>query len=356
MKNKFKTPKNLICFILLACALPFSSTAQGPNFKDIFQKAAQLPAEERDAFIQKEIHIHNTEVRITEFTEQVDQEYTPFFKEMGLTEEQIETFKKLRVDLLRLAIEDGDPRMEFISNRHAYDLDIIDTMDQTYLKRLESHPLTKRLPHTVNASIWTKDNDKEYESLYMSCGISKAHIEDFKIKRRNLHQEAESLIEPRENLIKTRETYLGRLKNVAGEKAFESYKRWELTKQAQRIFNMIKARTTEINLELLQKNEPIIVELLREANVQLSHDWNCPFGPLPSPMVSQKLMGLDAQKDLPLLEESRDTFFAAARSYQLPESLLLELHGFFMEQINHLQVFIDSGRDLEQKIKFDAFE
>jgi len=345
-----------IGLVVISSIATFACWAQGPNFKEILQRAAQLPVEERDAFIQKEIHKQTLKKRLNEFTAHVDTEYTPFFKEIGFTDEQNAHFKKRRVELLRLAIEDGDPRQDFISERHAYDLDVKDVMDKTFLRRLDQHPLTKRLPHTVNASVWAGDKDKEYELLYESYGIPESYIEDFKIRRRALHQQAKVLTSPRETLIKAREAYLSRIREVAGEKAFESYQRWELTKQAQRVYEKIKARTTEINLDLLKNNEAAIVELLREANLQLSHNWHCPFGPLPAPMVSQKLMGLQAENDLPQLEKARDTFFAAAKSYKLPAPLLLELHGFFMEELNHLQVMIEGGKDPELKIKFGAFE
>ena len=332
---------------MVVMILCLTCLCSGQDLDEIFKKAAKLPVEEQSDFIRKAHYEQMVEKRLREFSAKVDKDYTPFFKDLGLSDEQSNHFKLARVELLRLAIEDGDPRQEFFVQRLSYDQDVIAAMNKKFLANYDQNALTKRAPNSVDVTIWADDKDEEHEVLYSVWDVPKADIESLRTKRRNLHLKAKALKAPREALIQARSDYLENLKAVIGNKGFAAYRRWELTKPAQLIFDAISKRTTEVNIDLLKKYETTVVDLIREANFNLFQNWHCPLRELPSPVVGLNMLNLKAKTDLMEFEKSMDRLFTLADLQQVPEPLVLELRGYFLGKLNEIQLRIFTENEME---------
>ncbi len=303
---------------------------------------------ERDIITNEELLMPPTYNRVIAFAKEVDEEYSSIFHRIGLNPEQIKIFKIAVVNLLRLAIDDGDYRQAFLDKRKEYDDTVRALVGKNKISLFEEHPLTKRISNKVDASLWAATRDAEYEKVYTEWNIPPHEIQILKNQRPYLEFMALPLQSQREKLIQARSDYLKFLQDLVGPKNFNLYRRWELNKPAKRTFNDFKKRNPNLPLAVLSKYESTIIDMFRESKIITSRTWHGPFDVLPSPMVGRRMVGLGAQAKLKEFLDAENLFNSLIPHYSIPTALINELNSFFIEERNKIQQVILIGSESDE--------
>ncbi len=337
-----------ILSMLLICS---RGSAQGlePEVRKIFERAHAFPEAERQDFIDREMQKFRTKKRIREYTEKVEAEYTPVFAKLGVPLNEVTKLKAARVDLLRLAIDDGDFRQLFLSKRSDYDNAVRAALSPERHALLQEHPLTKRTPHGIDQSLWSEERDPEYAMLYAKWELDTETVASLLDKRRELRALVSTLPERRQNLIQGRTDYIAHIRNAVDTKAFSEYQNWELNKSPERVFQDLLTQDNPVPEAEFKEYRSALVNLLREAEINMSESWDGPFDPLPRPVVGRRLVAADARRRLERFQEARTRFQAMADFHSFPDAVLAHLDRRFDRWQNQLQNAIMRGTESDEE-------